>query len=130
MPFNGLPGPGRPKGSKNGSTKAKAWAEQDGGWELIIRMVKGTEPNFTRAPAVRADLAKFLIDRAYGKASQSVELSGPDGGPIDIKGVILDLFSSPKEAIDVEVERNDYVIDLDPISEDQRKQIEASDLGL
>jgi len=30
----------------------------------------------------RLDAAKYLADRAYGKAAQAVELSGKDGAPI------------------------------------------------
>ena len=30
------------------------------------------------------DAIKLLLDRGYGKPSQAVELSGPDGGPTDI----------------------------------------------
>lgn len=128
MPFDGTPGPGRPKGSRNGSSIAKDWLEKDGGWELIIRMVKGEEPNFLRATAVRADLAKYLVDRAFGKASQSVELSGPGGGPVDIRSVLLDLCSIPKALTDDSA--NDHVIDLTPINEDERRSIEGQELGL
>jgi hypothetical protein len=32
-------------------------------------------------------LAVWLGDQLFGKASQAVELSGKDGGPIEIKGV-------------------------------------------
>lgn len=96
MGFNGVPGPGRPKGSKNGASVAKKWAEEDGGWELIIRMVKGEEPNFTRATDVRARLATYLLDRAYGKATQAHEISGPDGGAIDVRSFLLDLCAPPK----------------------------------
>lgn len=31
---------------------------------------------------VRLDAAKYLSDRAFGKAAQSVELSGKEGGPL------------------------------------------------
>lgn len=91
------PGPGRGKGTLSGATRAKQWAEKEGGWDLIIRMVQGIEPNFTRSAAVRADLAKYLIDRAYGKASQAVELSGPNGGPIDVRSLLLDLCADPAQ---------------------------------
>lgn len=122
--FDGTPGPGRPKGSRNGASIAKAWAEKDGGWELIIRMVKGEEPGFMRSAHTRAILAQYLIDRAYGKASQSVELSGPGGGPIDIRSLLLDLCANPQQMIKVEkVEQN--VIDIEthePYTENDRIQ--------
>lgn len=128
--FDGTPGPGRPKGSRNGAAVAKEWAEKRGGWELIIRMVEGKEPNFIRATDVRARLAMYLIDRAFGKASQSVELSGPNGGPIDLKTILLDL-ARPKSIIDIKPEPMDYVMDVgEVITEDQRKQIEGADLNL
>lgn len=102
MAFDGTPGPGRPKGSRSGAARAKEWAEKDGGWELIIRMVKGIEPNFTRAASVRADLACYLLDRAYGKSSQSLELSGPSGGPIDVRSLLLDLCANPQQVIEAQ----------------------------
>lgn len=127
MPFDGTPGPGRPKGSRNGAKEAREWAEKRGGWEMIIRMVEGKELHFTKSPAVRASLAQYLIDRAYGKATQTHELSGPGGGPIDLKNILLDLCSSPKEIIDIKPEPIDYVMDREMISEEQRKNIEAAD---
>lgn len=39
------------------------------------------------APA-RVAAAKELIDRAYGKSAQAVELSGPDGAPIRSEAVL------------------------------------------
>jgi len=30
-----------------------------------------------------------LLDRAYGKAKEKIELTGKDGGPVDIKGMIV-----------------------------------------
>lgn len=35
----------------------------------------------------RLEAAKFLADRLMGKATQSVELSGPEGGPIPVAAV-------------------------------------------
>lgn len=125
--FDGTPGPGRPKGSRNGASVAKEWAEKDGGWELIIRMVKGEEPGFMRSTSVRADLAMYLIDRAFGKASQSVELSGPNGGPVDIRGLLLDLCANPQQLSDAEKDKKKSItsdiIDLtaiEPYTEQDR----------
>lgn len=33
-------GPGRPKGSICGSTRAKEWAESEGGWERAVRVAR------------------------------------------------------------------------------------------
>lgn len=35
--------------------------------------------------AAQVSAAKELLDRGYGKATQSIEASGPDGGPITVK---------------------------------------------
>lgn len=86
MPFKkgDNPGPGRPKGSRNGSSTAIEWAEKRGGWELLIRMAEGKEPGFAKSPKVRADLATYLMDRAYGRATEMHELSGPGGEPMTV----------------------------------------------
>lgn len=36
----------------------------------------------SKSPKIRLDAAKYLADRAYGKAPQAVELQGKDGGPL------------------------------------------------
>ncbi len=42
-----------------------------------------------RAKATKGDVraAEVLLDRAYGKAKQGVELSGPNGTPIQVTGM-------------------------------------------
>lgn len=35
--------------------------------------------------STRLDAAKFIIERGWGKASQSLELTGASGGPLEIK---------------------------------------------
>jgi len=44
-----------------------------------------------RAKATKGDVraAEVLLDRAYGKAKEKIELTGKDGGPVDIKGMIV-----------------------------------------
>lgn len=39
----------------------------------------------------RVDCAKYLADRAYGKAAQAVEVGGKDGGPIEVSINIISL---------------------------------------
>lgn len=36
-----------------------------------------------------------ILDRAYGKAKQAIEHSGPDGGPIQQKTIIIELPPDP-----------------------------------
>lgn len=121
-------GPGRGKGQKSGASRAKEWAEKEGGWELIVRMVQGIEPNFTRNAAVRADLAKYLIDRAYGRASQSVELSGPNGGPIDVRSLLLDLCANPQQLIPAEKTASELLeVKNDTKNSSQPKMIPTDD---
>lgn len=44
----------------------------------IIRELMRT----SKSPKIRLDAAKYLADRAYGKAPQALELQGKDGGPL------------------------------------------------
>lgn len=79
MPFkkgqSGNPG-GRPKETDD----VKALARQHGP-AAIARLFLWLQSDNAKASV---SAAAVLLDRAYGKASQSVELSGPGGGPIDI----------------------------------------------
>lgn len=84
-------GPGRPPGSKNGSTRAIEWAEKYG-WQFLcdvamgkpvfaheVRAKDGTIKRVEHRPAgegTRTDISKYLMDRAYGKPTQATELSG------------------------------------------------------
>lgn len=40
---------------------------------------------------IRLDAAKYLADRAYGKAAQAVQVSGEDGGPIRVAVINTDV---------------------------------------
>lgn len=64
-------GPGRPPGSKNGSSIAKEWAEKVG-WKRLIQMAMGMVKGIP--PTTQADLVKYLMDRAYGKPTAAHEI--------------------------------------------------------
>jgi len=66
-------GPGRPKGVKNGSTYAKEWAEKHGGLERLTDIAMGRIKEFP--PGVQAQVAMYLVDRAYGRPSQESKIS-------------------------------------------------------
>jgi hypothetical protein len=58
---------------------AKEYAEA--AWQEMINMAYDDA-----VPAnVRKDCLIHVLERAYGKPKQGVELSGPDGGPIEVK---------------------------------------------
>lgn len=46
----------------------------------ILRIMEESDKDSTRL-----DAAKFIIERGWGKASQSLELTGAAGGPLEIK---------------------------------------------
>jgi hypothetical protein len=47
-----------------------------------IRALADEVANNTGAPRVSA--ANALLERGYGKVGQPIELTGPDGGPVDV----------------------------------------------
>lgn len=61
-------GPGRPKGLINGSTRAKEYLEQEGGWDKLLALVN------SNSESIRLETLKTLLDRAYGKAPSNVSL--------------------------------------------------------
>ena len=81
------PGPGRPLGSKNGSSVCKEWADKFG-FEFLMRVAEGkelfeekridskgkeTKSKRTAYVSERTSVAIYLIDRAYGKPSAMIE---------------------------------------------------------
>jgi hypothetical protein len=52
-----------------------------------------------RQEAIKGNLkaAEMLLDRAYGKPKQAVEHSGPQGGEIQVKNIIIEI---PKDGGD------------------------------
>jgi len=88
--------PGAPRGNQN-AVKGTEWRDAIR-YELarLGRQVEGDDPAYRKglrqcaqefikaAKAGEMWALKELGDRTDGKASQSVELSGPDGGPVAI----------------------------------------------
>lgn len=73
-------GAGRPKGAANKATIDIREAAQQY-TELALRtLVQVAESGDSAAAKVAA--ANAILDRGHGKPKQSVEASGPDGGPI------------------------------------------------
>lgn len=72
---------GRQKGTPNKSTaQVKAYCQEFG--EDIISMLVHLA-YYSIDPRVRIMAGKEILDRGYGRAPQGVEISGPDGGPIE-----------------------------------------------
>lgn len=76
------PGAGRKPGSVNKSTADIKALAQDYGAEALETLAKLMRGTKTPA-AARVAAAKELIDRGYGKATQAVELTGKDAGPVE-----------------------------------------------
>lgn len=74
-------GAGRKPGSPNKVTASVREAAQEHGPEALDRLVFLSKNAVSEAVQVTA--TKEILDRAYGKSSQSVELTGKDGGPIE-----------------------------------------------
>lgn len=74
------PGAGRPPGALNKVTAdIKALAQQH--CEAAIIQL-ATILTTSESHQARIAAAKELLDRGYGKATQAVEMSGPEGGAI------------------------------------------------
>lgn len=79
-------GAGRPKGSLSATTKqAKATLSElarrhtDTALAVLVEVAKKGESETARVSAANA-----ILDRAYGRPRQSLEHSGPSGGPIAV----------------------------------------------
>jgi hypothetical protein len=73
---------GRPKGRLNKATAEVKKLAQKHGKEAVKTLVKLMQTGETQT--IKLAAAKELIDRAYGKASQAVEHTGPQGDPIQV----------------------------------------------
>ena len=72
---------GRLKGTPNKSTaEIKAYAQEFGKDAIsVISLIMYHSID----PRLRVTAAKEILDRGYGRPAQGVELSGPEGGPIE-----------------------------------------------
>ena len=75
--WSGNPG-GRPKQSVH--LKELAREQTPKAIKTLIDVMEHSERD-----AARVRAAEILLDRAWGRAPQAMELSGPDGGPIEWK---------------------------------------------
>ena len=83
---------GNPKGRPKVLTEVKALAQQYGeeAFNELVRLSKHADDERVRLSAI-----KELLDRAYGKPAQSVELGGPGGEPLQV-AVTISLKSADK----------------------------------
>ena len=81
------PGAGRKKGQKAAHTTQAQKARE----ELIRAYIENIKPInealIKKAKEGDIQAIRELHDRVYGKPMQAMELSGKDGGPIEISGV-------------------------------------------
>ncbi len=78
---------GRTKGTPNKSTaEVKALAQTYGGeaLETLATIMRNSDNDTAKIAA-----AKELLDRGYGKPTQAMEHSGPDGGPVVVQRIEL-----------------------------------------
>ena len=92
------PGAGRPKGAKNKLSRehsqtitmlAQSYSKE------MLRVLVNIARDDTATAAARSQSAQAVIERGCGKAPQSIELSGPDGGPMKVQPVI-NMFGRPE----------------------------------
>lgn len=77
------PGAGRPKGSRNQlTTERKATLREMAMDHVPAALLALVEVAEKGSDAARVSAANSILDRAFGKAPQAVELSGPGGGPV------------------------------------------------
>ena len=84
-------GPGRTRGSGRDQL-LEDWVTKKG-LPFLKRVAEGKEPDADLRS--RVDAAKYLIDRARGKAPQAVEHSGTDGEPLEIKVIHVNANPAP-----------------------------------
>lgn len=80
-------GAGRPVGAVNKATASLKDAAQVY-TEQALATLASIMLSDSEGGAARVAAANALLDRGYGKPKQSVEASGPDGGPIQTEATI------------------------------------------
>lgn len=83
------PGGGRPKGSRDAATIEQKGTLSDlarshapAALQTLVDVATSGQSESARVTAASA-----LLDRGYGKPSQGVELTGKDGGPVEIQSL-------------------------------------------
>lgn len=98
MPSGSKPGErrgGRKRGTPNKATaEVKDLAKQHGPAAIreAARLATGAESEAARVAAIN-----LILDRAYGKPTQAMEHSGPDGAPIASKFIVETVYVDPKD---------------------------------
>ena len=90
-------GAGRPAGVPNKITADVRALAQEYGEDAIreLATILTTSENHS----ARIAAAKELLDRGYGKSKQSVELGGPEGGPMQFERIVREIVDpSPSDA--------------------------------
>lgn len=73
---------GRTKGTPNKVTADIRAAAQKHGEEALV--ILATIMTTSENDQARIAAAKELLDRGYGKSTQAVEMSGPEGAPLGV----------------------------------------------
>lgn len=79
-------GAGRPKGALTRATASIREAAQEYTQEALEVLAEVMRRGDSAAARVAA--ANSILDRGHGKPKQSVEASGPDGGPIPVSSTL------------------------------------------
>ena len=82
------PGAGRKKGKVSAAKRALSEMARDHAEEALKTLVDIAK-DAAQPAAARVSAATGILDRAYGKPPQSMEHSGPDGGPLPAVPVII-----------------------------------------
>jgi hypothetical protein len=86
---------GRVKGTPNKITADVRALAQEYGEDAIreLATILTTSENHS----ARIAAAKEILDRGYGKATQSVEMAGPDGGPMQFSQIVRRIVDPQKD---------------------------------
>ncbi len=79
---------GRPPGTTNSNSnmaKVAARHHAQKAIDTLVLLLDGSQPG-----TVRCSAATQILDRAFGRPAQAVEMSGPDGGAIEHRDVTND----------------------------------------
>lgn len=83
---SGNPGGRPPKTEEQRTLEAMCRDKSTEALEVLMRIMTGGENERNRITAALA-----IIERGHGKAVQPTTLSGPDGGPVEVKEIKINL---------------------------------------